>query len=487
MDTTPNAPPPSRSIWNVPSWLTRLAAIGWRVLVTVAFAAIVIGFAAYLSTVTLSILFAVIAVATLAPIDERLRARGWGRAKAAGGTIAVTVVVVGGALLLIGLALIPFLAELTSFLHEGLERLSSELTTANLPADTVTTLDTVIQRVESWLSEQGSAIVDSLVEAGAIVMLGLFLTFYLLLDGDKAWDVGLAGLGGWQSDRIRDAGEEAMRRAGGYVRGTAAIAAVDAIVSFVVLTLDRRLVRGALGGARARCRVHPIHRRSFRGGDPGPRRPRDRRGPDRSPAPGACDHPEGHRETAAGSVPVRSDPRAAPRGDPPGPPRRLHDGRTGGHVRGRADSRLRDGDQRRRPRCARYVRPGPGVRARRHPRLARPPRTMELATSRRRRPHRSRGRHPVAVPGRRRPDRGRGHARRDVPAGRQDAGGARLVTRACLVRRQRRRVGDRDGRDVAVRVGSRRIRPGVDPGGRGPGRTSRMEPCPRVCPASSDG
>ena len=68
-------------------------------------------------------------------------------------------------------------------------------------------------------------------------MLGLFLTFYLLLDGDKAWDVGLTGLGGWQHDRIRDAGEEAMRRAGGYVRGTAVIAAVDAGLSFVVLTL----------------------------------------------------------------------------------------------------------------------------------------------------------------------------------------------------------------------------------------------------------
>ena len=68
-------------------------------------------------------------------------------------------------------------------------------------------------------------------------MLGLFLTFYLLLDGDKAWDVGLSELGGWQRDRIRDAGEEAMRRAGGYVRGTAVIASVDAMLSFVVLTL----------------------------------------------------------------------------------------------------------------------------------------------------------------------------------------------------------------------------------------------------------
>ena len=94
-----------------------------------------------------------------------------------------------------------------------------------------------VQQIEGWLSQQASAIVASLVEAGTIVMLGLFLTFYLLLDGGKAWDVGLSGLGGWQRDRIRDAGEEAMRRAGGYVRGTAVIASVDAVLSFFVLTL----------------------------------------------------------------------------------------------------------------------------------------------------------------------------------------------------------------------------------------------------------
>ena len=42
------------------------------------------------------------------------------------------MLLVGGALLLIGLALIPFLADLTRFLHEGLERLSADLTSANL-------------------------------------------------------------------------------------------------------------------------------------------------------------------------------------------------------------------------------------------------------------------------------------------------------------------------------------------------------------------
>ena len=140
MDTTATNRPPSPSTWDVPSWLTRTSAIGWRVLVTVAFGAFVVAFAIYLSTVTLSILFAVIAVATLGPFNERMRARGWGGAKAAGGSIGAAVLIVGGALLLIGLALIPFLVDLTQYLHQGLDRLSTELASANVPADTAAAL-----------------------------------------------------------------------------------------------------------------------------------------------------------------------------------------------------------------------------------------------------------------------------------------------------------------------------------------------------------
>ncbi len=246
MDTTPHIEPPSEPTWIVPSWLARLAAIGWRVFVTLAFGAFVIAFAIYLSTVTLSILFALIAVATLGPFNERLRARGWGGAKAAAGTIGTTVLIVGGALLLIGLALIPFLIDVADYLHVGLERLSTELASANVPADVAATATQAIQQIETWLSEQASAIVGALVEVGTVVMLGLFLTFYLLLDGDKAWDLGLEGLGAWQRDRIRSAGDEAIRRAGGYVRGTAVIASLDAAVSFVVLTLIGVSVAGPL-------------------------------------------------------------------------------------------------------------------------------------------------------------------------------------------------------------------------------------------------
>ena len=143
-------------------------------------------------------------MATLGPLSERLRGRGWGRAKAAGRTIGAAIVILLAALVLICLALIPSLVELTRNLHAGLQRLSAELAAADVPADVAATLDQVAQQVESWLSQQASAIVGSLVELGTVVMLGLFLTFYMLLDGEKAWDVGLRDLHDWRRDRIRD-------------------------------------------------------------------------------------------------------------------------------------------------------------------------------------------------------------------------------------------------------------------------------------------
>ena len=114
-------------------------------------------------------------------------------AKAAGGSIGAAVLIVGGALLLIALALIPFLIEVTQFLHAGIDRLNAELASAGIPAGRRVERHQAIQQIEAWMSQQATSIVGSLVEAGTIVMLGLFLTFYLLLDGDKAWDLGLAG------------------------------------------------------------------------------------------------------------------------------------------------------------------------------------------------------------------------------------------------------------------------------------------------------
>ena len=68
----------------VPGWLTRLAAIGWRVLAALALGLVLIGLAVTLSTVTASIVVALIVASTFAPDVRRLRFdRGWDRTKAA--------------------------------------------------------------------------------------------------------------------------------------------------------------------------------------------------------------------------------------------------------------------------------------------------------------------------------------------------------------------------------------------------------------------
>ena len=69
------------------------------------------------------------------------------------------------------------------------------------------------------------------------LILGGFLTFYLLEDGDRAWAWLVAPIHGWRAEAITDSGRVALDRVGGYLRGTAIIATTDALTDFVYLTL----------------------------------------------------------------------------------------------------------------------------------------------------------------------------------------------------------------------------------------------------------
>jgi putative heme transporter len=237
-DATPSVTEPAEgSDRQIPSWLNRLAAIGWRVLVTVALGLVVLYLALLLSTVTFSILFGVIAVATLSPLQARLLARGWGRAKASAGALLIAVFVVVVALALVLFALVPSLVDLVRNAQAGVAKLDADMAAGGVPSQVAATLDTVIAQVQAWIQTQATSLVGSIASIATIVMLGLFLTFYFLLDGEKGWDVGLRDLREWRRVRIRSAGDDAMRRAGGYVRGTATIAAADAVAAFLALTV----------------------------------------------------------------------------------------------------------------------------------------------------------------------------------------------------------------------------------------------------------
>ena len=77
----------------MPVWLDRLASVGWRVLVTAGLGLVLIALTIVLSTVTASVLLALVVAAPLAPTVRGLRARGLSRAIASAVACGVGLVV----------------------------------------------------------------------------------------------------------------------------------------------------------------------------------------------------------------------------------------------------------------------------------------------------------------------------------------------------------------------------------------------------------
>ena len=71
----------------------------------------------------------------------------------------------------------------------------------------------------------------------AILVLGGFLTFYLLDDGDRAWARAMKSLDSWRADTLTAHGVAAVSAIGGFLRGTTLTAAGDAVTHFVLLTI----------------------------------------------------------------------------------------------------------------------------------------------------------------------------------------------------------------------------------------------------------
>ncbi|HSS36516.1 MAG TPA: AI-2E family transporter, partial [Patescibacteria group bacterium] len=217
-----------------PVWLDHLAALGWRVLVTVALAAVVVWLALILDTITVSVLVAVIIAATFAPLATALRNRGWSRTKTAAVVTVGAILVITAVIVLIVLAFVPYVPDIIAGIQAGLTKAQ-----ANLAASGVSTteLSGVEAQAQAWLSDHISAIVGAVGTAVTIAILGGILLFFLLQDGDKAWVWCLQAMGDWQRERITSSGDDALQRVGGYLRGTALLAGAHAATDLVFLIL----------------------------------------------------------------------------------------------------------------------------------------------------------------------------------------------------------------------------------------------------------
>ena len=221
----------------VPPWLVRLAALGWRVLVSIAFALVLAWLAVQLGPVSAAILVALIISATFAPFVKALRDRGWSRVRSAAAVFLGALVVIGVAIALLVFAFVPYIRSLADVIQSAILDIQQYLDTLDPPNAVLV----VVERIRSAISDVLANLLSALAEPAAIVatvvILAAFLTFFLLLDGDRAWEWVTSGVKGWRRERLTESGQIALDRVGGYLRGTAVLSATDAVSDFLFLWL----------------------------------------------------------------------------------------------------------------------------------------------------------------------------------------------------------------------------------------------------------
>ncbi len=231
--TAAGAPPPAM----IPDWLVNVAALGWRILAIAGLLVILFWLGTVLWTITASIAVAVVIAAAFAPFALRLRARGRSRTAAAGIVWLVALAVVGGLLVLVALVLLPYGADLVARIGSGVAEMQARLAEAGTSSAVSAAIEAAVQTVRDALGATVVGIVSSAAGVVTVAILAAFLVFFFLQDGDKAWVWIFQAVSDQKRERITAAGDDALTRVGGYLRGTTVLSGIIALTDLVFMLI----------------------------------------------------------------------------------------------------------------------------------------------------------------------------------------------------------------------------------------------------------
>jgi len=214
----------------------RLGVLGIRsaqLILVILLAAVAVFALVQLKLVVIPLLIALILAAALSPVITFLRKRGLSAILATWITLVAGVVVFGGLITLIVLAVRDQWGELVSSASEGIDQLHEFVENGPFPVDQAQ-LDSLRDTVVDFLtsSQFGSGALAGVSVAGELItgiVLAVVILFFFLKDGDKIWAFFLRPFRGHVLERGQRIGQTAVKTLGGYVRGTATVAAVDAV------------------------------------------------------------------------------------------------------------------------------------------------------------------------------------------------------------------------------------------------------------------
>jgi predicted PurR-regulated permease PerM len=214
-----------------PTALDHAAGWAWRLLLLVAAGALVVWVLTYLSVIVIPSVIAVTVSPALMPIADALRRRGLER-PAPGVALLVGIAVVAGLVAIVAVSVVAQYDELADAVRRGVDEITGWLEDEpfNLDLGQEGGLGTSLQ--DLW--RETSTYLVSGVRTGLSVLTGLILAvvllYFILRDGRAFWSWLLGGLAPANRAAVDRAGIRAWAVLGGYVRGTALIAGIDAVL-----------------------------------------------------------------------------------------------------------------------------------------------------------------------------------------------------------------------------------------------------------------
>lgn len=186
-----------------------------------------------ITLVVIPVLLALILAAAIVPFVNWLRRKGWPSALATGVSFLLLLAAFGGLITGIVFAIRSEWSSLVDQAVGGFNQLYEFIQDGPIPVDNST--------IENARDAAIDFATSSTVGSGALAGIGAatnFVTgfllmavvlFYFLKDGEKIWAFFLRWFHGERLEKARLSGTRAMEVLGGYVRGTAIVAAVDSI------------------------------------------------------------------------------------------------------------------------------------------------------------------------------------------------------------------------------------------------------------------
>lgn len=219
----------------VPAWLRLAAGWSWRIIVV---GAAIFGIAwvlAQLFLVTLPVILAIVIATILIPPAEWLEEKGMPPAAAGLTVVLGSVLVLGGILAALAPSFIEQLRDLAPTLGEGRDAVFDWLETGPLNLER-STVDDLLAQFRDGVGSGSDGLVGSVVTGATIVGQGLaalalmiVLLFFFVKDRDQITTWAKMRLPAGNRETAAALGRRAWAALGGYVRGTATIALIDAI------------------------------------------------------------------------------------------------------------------------------------------------------------------------------------------------------------------------------------------------------------------